>query len=132
MYLCLTSYGIIFLSTQSKRRITMFNPSNNSEGYVPPTELFNRIMNDYTYHSPTPEQVIRYNKIREMGKEFALLVITQCPGSREASLALTQIEQAVFFANAAIARNEKELRGPGTPVLDGYTPPAQAADPTKE
>lgn len=100
----------------------MFNPSNNSEGYVPPTEIFNRIMNDYTYHSPTPEQVIRYNKIREMGKEFALLVITQCPGSREASLALTQIEQAVFFANAAIARNEK--------LPEGYTPPTQAADPT--
>ncbi len=110
----------------------MFNPSNNAEGYVPPTELYNRIENDYTYHPPTPEQVIRYNKIRNMAKEFALLVVTQCPGSREASLALTNIDQAVFFANAAIARNEKELRGPGTVVLDqtGYNPPDAPAEPT--
>lgn len=109
----------------------MFNPSNNAEGYVPPTEVYNRIMNDFTYHAPTPEQVIRYNKIREAAKEFALLIVTQCPGSREVSLALTNLDQVVFFANAAIARNEKELRGPGTVALDqtGYNPPDAVANP---
>jgi hypothetical protein len=33
-----------------------------------------------------------------------------CPGSRELSLAITKLEEAVFWANAAIARNEKEVK----------------------
>ena len=34
------------------------------------------------------------------------LMIASCPDSRELSLALTNLEQAVFWANASIARNE--------------------------
>ncbi|MGP3782344.1 Acb2/Tad1 domain-containing protein [Paenibacillus sp. 1A_MP2] len=37
---------------------------------------------------------------------MAELIDEQTPKSREQSLAMTNLEQAVFWANAAIARNE--------------------------
>lgn len=36
---------------------------------------------------------------------FARKILKSCPDSRERSLALTKIEEAVMWANAAIARN---------------------------
>ena len=50
----------------------------------------------------------RYNFLRENAKEFAKLLTTLCSASRELSLALTKLEEAVFWANASIARNEKQ------------------------
>lgn len=65
------------------------------------TDLTNR----FTYHPPTDDQVIDYQNIRRMGHEFALLLTSCVPDSRERSLALTKIEEAVMWANAGIARN---------------------------
>jgi len=41
-----------------------------------------------------------------MAKIFAQELCRFCPDSRERSLALTKLEEAVSWANAAIARNE--------------------------
>jgi hypothetical protein len=77
------------------------------------SSLYQRVLNDFTYHPPKPAgdervgQEYRYDQIREAGKNLAMLFVGQCPESRELSLALTNIEQAVMWANAAIARNEK-------------------------
>lgn len=60
----------------------------------------------FEYHPPKGFQPARYNLIRCAAKEFAEKVDTLCPEGREKSLALTNIEQAVMWANAAIARNE--------------------------
>ncbi len=73
---------------------------------MPSQDIKARIENDFTYHAPTPEQVQRYNQLREAAKSFALLIVELTPPSREQSLALTELEKAVMFANAAIARNE--------------------------
>ncbi len=63
----------------------------------------------FSHHPPLgPNQVSRYEEIRENGKNLARVIIQRCPSSRELSLALTKIEEAVFWANAAIARNEME------------------------
>lgn len=35
-----------------------------------------------------------------------MLIFESCKGSREYSLAITKLEEAVMWANAAIARNE--------------------------
>jgi len=48
----------------------------------------------------------RYRLVREYGLGLAEVVDIRCPDSREKSLALTKIEEAVFWANAAIARHE--------------------------
>jgi len=61
---------------------------------------------NFVYHKPQGNQPERYEKIRSQGKELSNLLITNCPPSRELSLALTKLEEAVMWANAAIARNE--------------------------
>lgn len=72
------------------------------------TLLNERIENDFTYHAPFGDQPDRYVAIRAKAKELALFIVGNTPGSREQSLALTSLEETVMWANAAIARNEKE------------------------
>jgi hypothetical protein len=60
----------------------------------------------FVYHAPKDDQPERYQALRDKARELAFLVIHSCPPSRETSLALTNLEQAMFWANAAIARNE--------------------------
>jgi hypothetical protein len=59
----------------------------------------------FTYHSPKPGQPEKYQALREKAKELALLINEQCPESREKSLAVTELEACVMWANASIARN---------------------------
>lgn len=65
-----------------------------------------RIENNFVYHSPKGDQQERYVAIRDKAKELALLINNCTPASREQSVAFTQLEDAVMWANAAIARNE--------------------------
>lgn len=64
--------------------------------------------NIFTYHKPHGTQSERFVAIREKAKELAYLVQDMTPDSRERSTALTNIQQAVMWANAAIAINERE------------------------
>lgn len=66
------------------------------------------IENNFIYHSPKGDQPKRYETLRSIAKEFAYRIKGNCPDSREKSLALTKLEESVMWANAAIARNEKE------------------------
>lgn len=66
-----------------------------------------QIENNFTYHAPFGNQSARYEEIRNQAKGLAYVIDNLCPKSREQSLALTNLEQAIFWANAAIARNEK-------------------------
>src|SRR3970282_860918 len=65
-----------------------------------------RIEKDCTSHPPKPDQVPRYNLIRDRARTFAFRIVENCPPSRERSLALTHLEEAVMRSNAAISRNE--------------------------
>lgn len=58
----------------------------------------------FTYHSPKDDQPRKYSEIRAVAKNFAFLLDDFCPESREKSLAMTKLEEAVMWANAAIAR----------------------------
>lgn len=60
----------------------------------------------FTHHPPKEGQPERYEVIREEAKRLAYLIVEKTPPSREQSLALTRLEEVVFHANAAIARNE--------------------------
>ena len=62
--------------------------------------------NRFTYHKPSGTQPQRYEQIRSEGKKLAQLLLDLCPESRELSLALTELETSLFWANASIARNE--------------------------
>lgn len=62
--------------------------------------------NRFTYHAPKEGQPQRYTELRDAAKHLAYIIKLGTPQSREQSLALTKLEEAVFWANAAIARNE--------------------------
>ncbi|GKU80187.1 hypothetical protein [Paenibacillus sp. L3-i20] len=64
------------------------------------------IENNFSYHPPKEGQPAKYEAIRSLGKGLAIAFDELTPNSREKSLALTKLEEAVFWANAAIARNE--------------------------
>lgn len=64
------------------------------------------IERNFTYHTPKPGQPEQYQRLREKAKELALLIEAECPHSRERSLAITKLEEAVFWANASIARHD--------------------------
>lgn len=58
----------------------------------------------FSYHAPKPGQPEKYEALRSKAKELAYLIDELCPPSREQSLALTHLEQAIMCANAGIAR----------------------------
>lgn len=64
------------------------------------------IENNFKYHTPTKEQQRTYGYIRNEAKAFAYSIEEHCPNSREKSLAMTHLEQAIMWANASIARNK--------------------------
>lgn len=64
--------------------------------------------NRFTYHAPTGKQPEKYEMIRSKAHQLALDLLRMCPESRELSLAITRIEEAVFWANASIARRTPE------------------------
>jgi len=65
-----------------------------------------QIEHNFKYHPPREGQQKIYEEMRHEAKDFALFVELNCPDSREKSIALTKIEEAVMWANAAIARNK--------------------------
>src|SRR5580765_8173617 len=93
-------------------------------------DLIKRINNDFVYHPPFGDQVARYAAIREYGRQMAIQIVEDTPISREQSMALTFLEQAIFYANAAIARNEvpDEEDDDPTPADSPYGDPMRFVD----
>ena len=69
-------------------------------------ETKKRIDNNFTYHAPHGDQADRYGILRGKAMGMAYELVTFCPPSRELSVALTKLEEVMFWANASIARNE--------------------------
>lgn len=62
--------------------------------------------NIYKYHAPKSNQAELYQQIRDKAKDLATMFNEVCPDSRERSISHTNLETAVMWANAAIARNQ--------------------------
>lgn len=74
--------------------------------YTPSPRQLEAINKAFTYASPHAGQPERYVRLRAAAMDFAGLLVTNCPESRELSLAMTNLEQTIMWANASIARNE--------------------------
>lgn len=57
-------------------------------------------------HYVSQDAVTRLDAVRAAGRALAVTVAQMAPEGREQALALTKIEEAVFWANAGIAREE--------------------------
>ncbi len=65
---------------------------------------------NFTHHPPKEGQSVMYKSLRDKAKYLASVIVDLTPESREQSLSLTKLEECVFWANAAIARDD-----PNTP-----------------
>lgn len=74
--------------------------------YVSDSQTDQQIERAFTYHPPKNDQNERYVHLRTHGHMLARRILSCCPPSRERSLALTKLEEALMWANASIARNE--------------------------
>jgi len=57
------------------------------------------------YHTPTPKGVTRHAKLSVAAEAFIQEINKVVPDGREKSLAITNAEQAKFWASAGVARN---------------------------
>jgi hypothetical protein len=72
------------------------------------TEILARVERDFTLHPPaTPEAAQQMDFIRAAFRAMAKLVAGELPAGREQALSLTHLEEACFFAIAALARNQE-------------------------
>lgn len=60
----------------------------------------------FTYHPPRPDQLPRYNKIREECRKLAVVLLALVPPSRERGAAIGKLQHVMMLANAGIACNE--------------------------
>lgn len=74
--------------------------------HQPTADEYSDLINRFTYHQPKEGQPLRYEVLRAEAHDLAQTILAEAPPSRERSLALTKLEEAVMWANAAIARNE--------------------------
>lgn len=63
-------------------------------------ELYTR----FTYHPPKDGQPEIYEQIRDMAHALGELILEYVPESREQSLSITALEEAIMWANAGVAR----------------------------
>lgn len=63
--------------------------------------------NNFKSHKTNKKQNDEMQIIRDTAKNLSKLIGDICPESRELSLARTKLEEFMFWANAAIARNRK-------------------------
>lgn len=64
------------------------------------------IENSFTYHPPKGTQPERYVLLRDNAKKLANLILTNCPPGAEQTIAIRRVEEAIMWANKAIACGE--------------------------
>jgi hypothetical protein len=61
------------------------------------------IDNWFSYHPPTPEQLVAYNKIRAAAKVYAETINKHVPDGADKTTAMRTIRNSVMQANLAVA-----------------------------
>lgn len=61
----------------------------------------------FAYHHAQQPQIDEMSRLRDSFGRLAIQVEKACPKGRELSVALTKLEEAMFWTNAAISRHLK-------------------------
>lgn len=65
-----------------------------------------QVENSFKWHVSNDEKNAKMATLRQMGKDIALKILELVPGGREQALALTEVENAVMWANLGIVKND--------------------------
>ncbi len=77
--------------------------------HEPKIDRIQNMHHNLTNHTPKSQfMIIDIEALREVAKGFGAEIIRRTPTSREQSLALTNLEQTLMWAVAAIARHQEE------------------------
>ncbi len=57
----------------------------------------------FMYHAPTPEQLPKYERMREAAKAFAQVLVDLTPAGADQAAAIRLLRECVMTANASIA-----------------------------
>jgi hypothetical protein len=58
----------------------------------------------FQYHKPDEDKIKKHETIRNECLKLGFMICANTPACREQSLAITNLEEAMMWANAAIAR----------------------------
>lgn len=61
------------------------------------------LQNWFTYHTPTGDQLPRYDNLRNAALAFARVILENTPSCADQSAAIRKVREAVMTANASIA-----------------------------
>lgn len=64
--------------------------------------------NLFSYHAPTADQRVRYERINAAAREFAEVILECTPPGADQSCAIRHVRDARMTANAAIACGEAQ------------------------
>lgn len=79
-------------------------PGGQIGGVFKPSDQF--IVEElFRYHPPTLEQLPRYESINQAAKNFAAVILANCPGGADRAAAIRMLRECRMTANAAIALN---------------------------
>ena len=67
---------------------------------------YDELMVRFTYHAPKDFQPEKYETLRTNGLALAELINAACPVCEETQIAIHKVDEAIMWANAAIARRE--------------------------
>ena len=62
-----------------------------------------QLENWFTYHAPSADDQVAYEKLRSAAKSFATAINELCPESADKTAAIRKVREAVMTANASIA-----------------------------
>jgi len=79
------------------------------------------IENRFRHHPPTGNKGAQHEAVRGDLERLAKKFQKTLPDGREKSLVLTKLEEAMFWANAAIARHDESPAAAMTPRPSGLT-----------
>lgn len=71
---------------------------------MPPVNIQERL-DKFRYHPPTAEGAARHQRLTTEFSRIAEVIEEVLPEGREKSLVYTKLEEAKFWASAAVARN---------------------------
>lgn len=71
--------------------------------YTPDARTVDRVMRAHSFHPADKEKQEQHEAVRNVTRVCAAGLLELCPESRELSLALTALQDAMMWANAAIA-----------------------------